>query len=302
MSMSRWEATTQWTGRKWTRIKEWSREKAKSRPVRWGVSILSGASLASAMHEFIPMQGAWVVFNVLATGVTFAISARLTSHGLSSQEEAPEKTKQLVQITTHDTLQIIVDQLNEQLNENVNRNNHNTALILKRVSNIEKKAAHVLQRFQEPQALPVEVKDDIELGLARTESHLAAIAALPLQLDIDSDDDAREAFGDESENNEIMPLLAIRIEMPIEAKAETKEESSSIDCSYLTNCWRKIPGGGRMRLFAATESTELTRQHLQVYSSDDAEIFGDLPSPPGPMRVETYQSDLEAGMQRQQFY
>jgi hypothetical protein len=76
MSKSRWEAVKQWTGEKWKKTKEWTLEKCKSKPIRWTVSALSGASLANAMHGFVPTEGAWLAFNIIATGAVFVISAR----------------------------------------------------------------------------------------------------------------------------------------------------------------------------------------------------------------------------------
>jgi hypothetical protein len=313
MSMSRWEATTQWTGRRWKSLKEWTREKSQSRPVRWGVSILSGASLASAMHGFIPTEGAWLAFNILATGVTFVVSARITSHGLSTQDEAPEKTKALVQTTAKEYLQVVID----QLNENVKRENNNTALILEQLTDVVRKTDQVLLRFRKPthhtalteSTNPRAPIADIESGLSLSQANLVEIASFHEQKDSDTDstEDQSEFFDFQDRiKDDIAPLQPIRLRIPTnDAAAVAASESPSFDCSYLTHCWDRIRGPRRLNFFSRTESTELTQALPRIQTAQDRGIvysYVDLPSPRSPqILVETYQTDLEAGITRQ-FY
>jgi hypothetical protein len=293
MSTSRWEAATQWTGEKWKKTKEWTLEKCKSKPIRWTVSALSGASLANAMHGFLPAEGAWLAFNIIATGAVFVISARLTSHGLSSQEEAPQKTQELVKLMVQEVMQDVVD----QLNENVKIENHNTNLIASQLALALNRKQTRNPRTESEQKHALKAEADLELGLELNQMHLSAVTAQPNDNSSDSEEELPDILPPQGD---IQLLRAIQINIPAVPVDEAKEGDPSTAPSYLTRCWESLRRNKTMRFFPGTYGTELTRQHLQ-HEADSFHYPEDQPSPTNPVLIYTYQSDLEDGMKRQ-FY
>jgi hypothetical protein len=292
MSTSRWEAVTQWTGGKWKKTKEWTLEKCKSKPVRWTISALSGASLAAATHELIPAEGAaWLTFNILATGLIFGVVARVTSHRLSADEEAPQKTEELVNLRVQEALHDVVD----QLNENVNRQNHNTHLILSQLAQIQNRNFEKKPRTEPEQKHAPAAEVDLELGLELNQMHLSAITVQPN----DNNSNHEEEQADTPLQGNIQPLRTIQIHIPEKPVAEAKDLSPSTAPSYFTQCWESLRRHKTMRFFPAY-GTELTRQHLQ-HDADAFHYPDDQPSPTSPVTVYTYETDIKASVD-QRYY
>jgi hypothetical protein len=285
MSTSRREAVKQWTGEKWKKAKEWTLEKCKSKPVRWTVSALSGASLANAMHGFLPTEGAWLAFNIIATGAAFVVSARLTSHGLSAQEEAPQKTQELVKLLVHEALQDVVN----QLNENINRDNNNTQLIVSQLAQALNRKFEKKPRRQAERRSISATEADLEQGLELNQTSFSAAAA-----ELQNNSDSKEEHTDIMRpQGDIQPLRNIQIHIPEDPVDEIKELNPQTAPSCFTQCLESLRRQRTIRFFSPSYGTELTREHLE----HEAAAY-DQPSPTQPVMVYTYQTDLELGLQR----
>lgn len=262
MSISRWEATKQALHKQWIKIKKWTLENAKSKPARWTMSIISAASLASAVYGIIPTNGAWLAINIICTGTVFIITARVTSHGLSSQHEAPEKAKKLAK----DVLSVIV----KQNNDNIEITNENFKTIISHLAQIN---AHLRRQAEN-----------------KSQQHDTALG-IEIQPASPTNTNDAEDIRLLAETHGIKPLLAIHIDQtPDINEQEEKADNNAAppQPSLFTQCWQSLKGRRQLGLFTATHNTELAQTHQKTKGT----VFRYInpPSPENAPQTLSYQT------------